>query len=145
MYAFHRSISWRSFSCQRFHYWKRSMRKHRLRSTPLGSANLTSLHKATMQFPSYVQRSLAILSHEVAAAPSLRATRYALSFSLLTFVFPLLVFRFLESFTRFRSFFSIFHRFFVIVRIDINIIRESEAASGLRNIPYDRVKRLYPT
>lgn len=56
MYAFHRSISWRSFSCQRFHYWKRSMRKHRLRSTPLGSANLTSLHKATMQFPSYVQR-----------------------------------------------------------------------------------------
>ena len=98
--------------------------------------------------------SLAILSHEVAAAPSLHATRYALSFSLLTLVFPL-VFHFFELFTestrpstastRFRYFFSTFRRFFVMVRIDINVIRESQPASRLRNIPYDRVKRLYPT
>lgn len=55
IYAIYRSISRRSFSCQRFHYWKRTLRKHRLHSTPLGSANLTCLHKATMEFPAYVQ------------------------------------------------------------------------------------------
>lgn len=131
------------------------MRKHRLHSTPLGSVNLTSLHKATMEFPSYVQRepchfkprsSRSSLSACHAICSKLFSANLCLASGL---PFFRIVRRKYASFDGVHSFsilsldLSSFLRY--KLRININVIRESQPASRLRNIPYDRVKRLYPT